>query len=152
MPDARETQNRDHYHPWSQKGRKEEGKWSSSVREAKAWGERLLSPLGEQEGPLSTYTPHLFPREGLYWCLRPWHRKYSKANCFLLQTMQDPANQAEIWDSRGRQVLYCSNPAPPSQGPSHSTVQLHPGASRAISPHPELEDLKGRESKEQGGP
>lgn len=150
MPDSRETQNRDHYHPWSQEGRKEGGKWSSSAREAKAWGERerLSSPLGEQEGQLSTYTPHLFPREGLYWCLRPLHRKHSKANCFLLQTMQDPANQAEIWDRRGRQVLHRSYPALPSQGPSCSTIQLHPDAPRAMSPHPELEDLKGEESEE----
>lgn len=30
--------------------------------------------------------------------MRSQHGKHSRANCFLLQTMQDPANQAEIWD------------------------------------------------------
>lgn len=30
--------------------------------------------------------------------VRSRHGKHSRANCFLLQTMQGPANQAEIWD------------------------------------------------------
>lgn len=95
--DPRETQNRGHCLPRNWEGGRRED-WSSSTGQVQA-SERFSPPVGMQEGQMpALMVPHLFPRQILHWGLGPMYRKQSGANCFLLQTMQDPAHWAEMWD------------------------------------------------------
>lgn len=82
--------------------------------------------------------------------MRSQHGKHSRANCFLLQTTQDPANQAEIWDRTQDQVPGTSH----HQLRDPCTVPLSSlGSLRASKlTYSDLDHRQSKDSKGQGRP
>lgn len=123
-------------------------KSNSSAREVRAWDCHLGSVM---KSPLSLPPP---PSGRLCTsAMRSQHGKHSRANSFLLQTMQDPANQAEIWDRTqeagpGSLAQVTTNSG--TLAWSHATAQVPQG--QASSPTPiwitgRVRNPRGREDR-----